>query len=35
MELIISIVLGVWIAIGGWVSYKSLKREYTDEGGEK
>ena len=35
MELIISIVLGVWIAIGGWVSYKRLKREYTDEGVEK
>ena len=29
MELVISIALGVWISIGGWLAYRSLKKEYT------
>ena len=29
MELVISILLGVWIAIGGWLGYKSVKKEYA------
>lgn len=35
MELVISIVLGVWISIGGWLSYRSLKEEYTNKGGKE
>ncbi len=27
MELVISLALGMWIFIGGWVSYKSMKKE--------
>lgn len=34
MELVISIALGLWISFGGWISYKSIKREYTGEGKE-
>ena len=30
MELIISIALGAWIAIGGWLSYRSIKKEFSD-----
>lgn len=33
MELVISIALGAWISLGGWLAYKSLKKEYKDEGG--
>ena len=29
MELVISIALGLWIFIGGWISYKTLKKEYN------
>lgn len=29
MELIISVALGAWISIGGWVAYKALKEEYV------
>lgn len=36
MELIISLALGAWIFIGGWISYKSIKKEQAgitkDEG---
>lgn len=32
MELVISLALGLWIFIGGWVSYKSLKNEYDNKG---
>ena len=32
MEWIISIALGAWIAFGGWISYRSIKKEFTDEG---
>lgn len=32
MELIISICLGLWISIGGWLAYRGLKKEYTDKG---
>ncbi len=37
MELIISLLLGVWIALGGWISYKNIKKEYdsTMEGDNK
>ena len=34
MELVISIALGLWISLGGWLSYKSIKKEYTNEGKE-
>ena len=29
MELVICVVLGAWISIGGWLAYKSLKKEYS------
>ena len=35
MELVISIALGVWIAVGGWVAYRSIRKEYDDQGGEE
>lgn len=41
MELVISIALGAWISFGGWLAYKSLKKEYegdmsaSDKGGAK
>lgn len=28
MELVICIALGIWISFGGWLSYRSLKKEY-------
>lgn len=31
MELIISLALGAWIFIGGWVSYKSMKKEQENK----
>ena len=31
MELVISIALGVWISIGGWLAFKSLKKEYEGD----
>lgn len=31
MELIISIALGAWISLGGWLAYKSLKNEYDSD----
>lgn len=31
MEFVISIALGAWISFGGWLAYKSLKKEYTQE----
>ena len=31
MELVISIALGVWISVGGWLAYRSLKKEYTNK----
>lgn len=34
MELVITIFLGVWIAAGGWLGYKSVKNEYCTEKGE-
>ena len=33
MELVISIALGLWISVGGWLAYRSLKNEYTNKGG--
>lgn len=33
MEAVISIALGAWIALGGWLALKSLKKEYSDRGG--
>lgn len=27
MELVISIALGAWISLGGWLAYKSFKKE--------
>lgn len=33
MELVISIALGAWISLGGWLAYRSLKKEYTNKGG--
>lgn len=34
MELVISIALGVWISLGGWLAYKSLKKEYGSNKGD-
>lgn len=31
MELVVSIALGAWISLGGWLSYKSLKNEYDSD----
>lgn len=31
MELVISIALGIWISIGGWLAYRSLKNEYSNK----
>ena len=31
MELIIAVALGAWITIGGWLSYRSIKKEFSDE----
>lgn len=33
MELVISIALGAWISLGGWLAYRSLKKEYNNNGG--
>lgn len=35
MELVISIALGIWISINGWISYKSLRKEYVNKGDTK
>lgn len=35
MELVISLSLGLWIFIGGWISYKTLKKEYNTKGGNR
>jgi type II secretory pathway component PulJ len=35
MELVISIVLGAWISVGGWLAYRSLEKEYHREGGKE
>lgn len=35
MELVISLALGAWISLGGWLAYRSLKKEFSDRGGEK
>lgn len=36
MELVISLALGAWISLGGWLAYRSLKKEYSDvERGKK
>ena len=34
MELVISLALGAWISIGGWLAYKNLKKEFSDREGE-
>ena len=31
LELVISIALGIWILIGGWLAFKSLKKEYEED----
>lgn len=31
MELVISIALGAWIAFGGWISYRSIKKEFSGQ----
>ncbi len=31
MELVIAIALGAWIAFGGWISYRSIKKEFSDQ----
>ena len=31
MELVISIALGIWISLGGWLAYQSLKKEYRGD----
>ena len=30
MELIITLFLGIWIAVGGWLGYRSVKNEYSN-----
>ena len=36
MELVISLALGAWISLGGWLACRSLKKEYSDvERGKK
>ena len=35
MEAVISIALGVWISAGGWIAYRSLKKEFANRGGTK
>lgn len=32
MELIIAIALGAWISFGGWISYRSIRKEFSDKG---
>ena len=34
MELVITLFLGAWIAIGGFLAYRSVKREYGNRKGE-
>ena len=34
MEWVISVALGVWISIGGWLAYRSIKKEYSDKRGD-
>lgn len=29
MELVICVALGAWISFGGWLAYKSLKKDYN------
>lgn len=31
MELVISIALGIWVSIGGWLAYRCLKKEYSNK----
>ena len=33
MELVISIALGAWIAFGGWISYRSIRKELSGRNG--
>lgn len=33
MELVISIALGIWISIGGWLAFKHINKEYANIGG--
>ncbi len=38
MELVIALALGAWIAFGGWISYRSIKKEFSnpaDQGGKE
>ncbi len=32
MEFVISLFLGTWIFIGGWLAYKNLKKDYFNKG---
>ena len=31
-ELVVSLILGLWITAGGWLAYRSLKKDVFDEG---
>ena len=33
MELIIAIALGAWISFGGWISYRSIKKDCSGRNG--
>ena len=33
MEVVIAIALGAWIAFGGWISYRSIKKEFSGNSG--
>ena len=30
MELVITLFLGAWISFGGWIGYRSVKKEYEE-----
>lgn len=34
-ELVIGIALGAWISFGGWLAYRSLKKEYEGDSSVK
>ncbi len=34
MELVIALALGAWISFGGWISYRSIKKEFSGKSGD-
>ena len=35
MELVIAVALGAWIAFGGWISYRSIKKEFQGHNADR